>query len=351
MKLGTATSTVLHAAILSWGLLNLSAPQVQQIELSGVEIDFEASEVSKPVIGDKDASLQETPAPKPTQKPVEEPKPEAQNVGESKDDTKTETKAKPADKAVESAATAKKPEPKVEKPEPKPEAKPKPKTVATPELASKTEEPTPVQKVEPKPEPAAEPKQTQAQFQIASLPSALPVPNARPKPTRAKTTQRKVPDETKSASKNGGKKDTKDKVGDEIKNLITKEEAAGGGSKKSEKKVAGLGASTGRSTGKLSQSELDRLRSAISNCTTGLAGQIISPELQIKIVIHLNPDGSIKRIPVIDTQGGTVQEKKRFGAAMLRAVKRCAPYDFLPKDKYETWAEVVPTFHPAQMFQ
>ena len=101
MKFGVATSSVLHAALLSWGLLSLSAPEVQQIELSGVEIDFETSNESQPVQGEADAEVRETPAPKPTQKPEPEPQPEAKNIGDSKSDQKSESKEPPKEQAVE----------------------------------------------------------------------------------------------------------------------------------------------------------------------------------------------------------------------------------------------------------
>lgn len=350
MKFGVATSSVLHAAIISWGLLNLSAPEIQEIELSGVEIDFETSTESQPVQGEKEADVKETPAPKPTKKPEE--KPEAKNVGDAKTDEKSEAKEKPADKAVEKTAAAPKPDKAIEKPEEVKKVEPKPEPTPATELAAKNDPITDIIDQAPVEEPVA-PTPTIAEQQIAALPQSLPVPVSKPKPPKpntAKTKERKQPDNEPAKKADSAKKNDEPNVSDLIKNNKTTEKAASGGQKKSTK-TAALGTSTSSFATRLSRREEDTLISRISRCSTGQAGQSISPDLQITIVMELNKDGSFKISPKGKAKGGTKSEQGKFTRDALRYALRCAPYDFLPKGKYETWKEIVVTFHPSKMFQ
>ena len=350
MKFGVATSTVLHAAILSWGLLNLSAPEVQQIDLSGVEIDFETSNESQPVQGEKEADVSESPAPKPTEKPEDEP--EAQNIGDAKTDEKSENREAAEDKVVEKSATAPEPEDAIEKPDISPTEKPEEQPTPATELSSIDDPATPITPEQPAEETAA-PEPSESEIQIAALPEKLPVPTAKPKPPKpntAKTTERKTPEDQASERAKDAKKDDEPTVSDLIKNSKTTEQASSGGKKKSNE-VAALGTSTSSFAKKLSRREEDQLISRIGRCSTGQAGQVISGDLQVTIILELNPDGTFKIQPKGKATGGTAQERSRFTRDALRYALRCAPYDFLPSEKYETWKEIVVTFHPSLMFQ
>jgi len=88
----------------------------------------------------------------------------------------------------------------------------------------------------------------------------------------------------------------------------------------------------------------------ISKCATGLSGQLISDDLIIKVIFELDMNGNVTQIPAIITNDGTTLEQRRFGVLSHRWVQRCAPYDFLPKEKYEIWAKNEVTFRPAKMF-
>ena len=71
MKSSVTISSVAHVAILSWGLLNLSAPEPMVIDLgANTIIDVESSEESQIAEGEKQAELSDTSAPKPTESPV-----------------------------------------------------------------------------------------------------------------------------------------------------------------------------------------------------------------------------------------------------------------------------------------
>lgn len=353
MKLGTTLSSIAHVAILSWGLLATSAPPPFEVsDVESVPIDIIPFEdVANAVKGAKEAEVTNTPAPVPTQKP--ETNPEAVNVGDASRDTEVETEAPANDVPTEETSQASR----APTPEPIPAPVPKPVEEVQEEAAKATEVaalPDPATPVEPEPPaPTPEPEVSEDGLEKLIEENRIPVPSvaqrpAPPKPNTAKTNDRK---QLAELSKSAGEPDKSEKkeAKKETK-LQDKKEASSGGQKKSTQ-TASLGTTTGKQTGTLSRSEMDALRSAVERCASGLSGQLISENLQIKIVIRLAPDGSIKSIPLIDTIGGTAAEQRRFGPAMLRAVKRCAPYDFLPKDKYETWAEIVPTFFPAKMFQ
>ena len=82
MKAGVVVSAVLHAAILTWGLWSLGAPEpleVANVESLPVEL-VPVEEYSQSLIGKKDAPVTETPAPDPTDEPAIDDA--AQNVGE-----------------------------------------------------------------------------------------------------------------------------------------------------------------------------------------------------------------------------------------------------------------------------
>ncbi len=348
MKFGVATSTVLHAAILSWGLLNLSAPEIEQIELSGVEIDFETSNDSTPVEGKKEADVAEKPAPAPTKKPQEDA--EAKNTGDAKTDEKSENREKPVERVVEKTATVPEPDQAVKKPDPVPTTKPEDQPTPATELAAINDPATPITQELPSEEA---PEVSEAEYQLAALASKLPTPTAKPsppKPNTAKTKERKKPDDAPSKKTRDAKKSKEPSVSDLIKNNKTTEKAASGGKKKSTQ-TAALGTSKSSFAKNLSRREEDQLISNISRCSTGQAGQIISPDLKITIILELNPDGSFRISPKGKASGGTSKEQSKFTRDALRYSLRCAPYDFLPKEKYETWKEIVVTFHPSRMFE
>jgi len=353
MKLGTTLSSVAHVALLSWGLWAGTAPPPMEVpDVESVPIDIvPIEEFSTAVQGAREADLTSTPAPVPTQKP--ETVPEATNVGDATEDVNIQADRISDDAPTEETSEAT--QAPVVEPEPTPEPTPsqevaEPTAKAT-EVAALPDPATPVTSETPAPTP--EPEVSEDGLEKLIEENRIPVPSvaqrpAPPKPNTAKTNDRKQLAELTKAT---GKPDAPKKQ--EVKKETTlqdKKKASSGGQKKSTQ-TASLGTSQGRSRGTLTRSELDALRSAVERCSSGLSGQLISEDLQIKIVIRLAPDGTIKSIPVVDTIGGTPAEQRRFGPAMLRAVKRCAPYDFLPKDKYDTWAEIVPTFYPAQMFQ
>ncbi|WP_062228882.1 cell envelope integrity protein TolA [Aureimonas frigidaquae] len=339
-----ATSAVLHALVLTWGLWHfqpapLDLTQGEALPVSVVPIE----EYSEVVAGDDEAPMTETPAPTPTQAPERTPMP-AENVGENEVDLDTPPRPQEAPRETVQTATADAPPPAAE-PEPEPQPQEAPPEEATPE-------PVPV----PEPEPEPEPQPTeQAAVEPApepepQLPQNVPTPQVRPQPPQPVETPRPQP--TRTAERTPQERPAQDQTerefdADEIAALLNREQSAGGGARRSEQ-AASLGGQ--RTTGaKLSQSELDALRAQVQRCWSPPAGISDAGTLRVSIQMQLDPSGALIGVPQIVNGGGSSTAERVAGEAAVRAVRRCAPYS-LPSDKYDSWRQVQINFDPSQMF-
>ncbi|ARO31595.1 hypothetical protein NXC14_CH03706 [Rhizobium sp. NXC14] len=70
-------------------------------------------------------------------------------------------------------------------------------------------------------------------------------------------------------------------------------------------------------------------------------GQARDGGVVITIHLWLDKNGAIAGSPKVTASGGTEAARKSLSAAALRAVRRSAPFTMLPKEKYESWREVV----------
>ncbi|OCW14310.1 hypothetical protein [Brucella melitensis] len=356
MKAGLTSSVVLHAVAVALAVGSFSSPKafdVQDSESFPVDI-VPIESLTQIQQGDKKAPMKEKSAPVPTTRP--QTVPNAENFGDQEVDTKTppkpDAKAKPIETAEEPKAQ---PEP-VKKPEPKPDPKPEPKPEEKPTPVPANEmqaEPEPKQEV--KPDPVAEAIEKQAEAPDAEalkLPDRVPAPKAKPKPPQAqtaKTNERKQPEEkkkTQSASQTSQSKN--DAIADEVAALLNKQKASGGGAKRSTDQ-ASLGGKKNTGGSKLSQSEMDALRGAISKCWNVPAGVADAPGLVVTVKMKLAEDGSIQGTPEVTSGGGADGVARAAAESARRAVMRCAPYN-LPVDKYDSWSEVIVNFDPSEMF-
>ncbi|MBB4292973.1 hypothetical protein GGE16_005053 [Rhizobium leguminosarum] len=57
--------------------------------------------------------------------------------------------------------------------------------------------------------------------------------------------------------------------------------------------------------------------------------------------------GAIVGSPEVEATGGNEAARKNLSAAALRAVLRASQFTMLPKEKYESWKEVVLHFEPS----
>ncbi len=355
MKLGATASVIAHTMVLSWGLLTISSPRplsVADVEALPVDI-IPIEALTQTIQGDKKAPVAETPAPKPTTKPVVEEK--ATNVGNSKVDAKSSTSKEIAPRPVEAAAPPKaQPEAKV-KPsqvtETQPEESKETVPVPTTELAVDPQEKIKVAAIEPD-EQSTTSREAEAvpQEEFAKLPDLVPTPAARPakaKPKVAKTNERKEAEKPAAKIAKAAPKSKSKKQADEISELLNRQKSTASGAKRS-KRQAALGAK--KTTGeKLSQNEMDALRGKIQGCFNLTAGMADAEELRATVKVRLSPSGELEGKPMVTASGGNASVRRAFKGAARRAVQKCAPYDKLPKDKYQTWAELVVNFDVSDM--
>lgn len=352
MKTGLTTSMVLHAAVLGFGLVSLSAPrpfEVADVESLPVDI-IPIEQLTQIQQGDKKAPMDEKPSPKPTEKT--ETIPDAEKIGENKVDTEKKATPTVTPKEVEAAAmpeSAPKPEPKPVEKKPEPAIEPEPKTAAVPATEA-TPEPQPKQEV--KPDPVSEAITTaEAQTDAVELPTEAPAPQARPKPPQAQTAkapEKKDAEKPVKEASSRPKSEEKEFNADEVAALLNKEKASGGGAKRSTQ-TASLGGDKTTGGTKLTQSEMDALRGQVQRCWSIPAGAVDAQNLRVSVKFRLDPSGALEGSPEIISGGGSAGVERAAAEAARRAVSRCAPYT-LPADKYEAWADVIVNFDPSEMF-
>ena len=354
MKFGVIVSGTVHAAILGWSLMALGsqAPKFN-IDLVIPEIDVDFKDDAALAKGDPKAAKSERPAPKPTKKLPELKK--AKNVGDTKVDAKSKIKVATKEKPVEVKAPPPKPkEPAIKpviKPVIKPDAEPqkaeKDSPVPTNKLASLNEPPAPVR--EKADEVPAKEQQAATEAKPAKIIKPAKAKPKQEKPKTAKTQQRKKPDEIKKAIEKAAAKKEEKETDDKLAALLNKVKPTATGAKKTTKK-ASLGSKKEGSAKRLSADQMNKLKETVANCSTGFGGGEISEDLAITVTVRLALDGTIMGKPQVQARGGTAAEQRRYSRDVLRYVKRCAPYNFLPKDQYDTWAILEPTFYPSEMF-
>jgi outer membrane biosynthesis protein TonB len=312
MKAGWTISAVGHAAVLAWGLVTfatkpLSAPPPEFITTDIIS----ATDFSQLTQGVKTAPKAET------------PKPLVEKVADAK--PVEEVRAKVADNKPEITATADKieppkPEPEKKKPEPKP--------------------PTPAAKNEPKQAFAKEPEP-----KVDPIAEALKKDTTKPDPKTQQKAETPLPPKKPEQQKPQPKFDAH-----RIAALLDKRDpqrhSATG---ETLSNTPSLGTPTGRAAS-LSQSEIDALRARIQQCWNPPAGLADARDLIVVVRIRFNQDGSLSAEPTLSNSGSHPTFQIAAESA-LRAVRRCAPYSFMPIAKYDVWKDVEVTFDPRDMFR
>ncbi len=106
---------------------------------------------------------------------------------------------------------------------------------------------------------------------------------------------------------------------------------------------------------RLTASDEAKMRAAVERCwnASAIIGAPEPEKLVVTIDIELNPDGTLAGSPKVVNQLQINLSGNRFWKvaeqSALRAVVGCAPYDFLPQDRYDTWKEFTLNFDPSQM--
>ena len=343
MKGSIIASSLIHGLALSVALVSLGSPE--KLEFANVEtlpVDIvPIEEFTQIQQGDKKAPLGERSAPVPTSRPpIAEP---AENFGDNDIDLKTPPtpSERPAREEVAAAP------PKVEEPAPVPVPDPTPTEVAQ-AVPEETAPPPPPeetpQEPAPEPQPAAE---------AIPLPEKAPVPPSRPKVETASIPQRPEPKpevKPEPQRQQAAQQPQMDSSfnADEVAALLNNVDAGGGGARRSTDEAA-LGGQTNTGGEKLSQSELDALRGIIENNWLITPGMADAQDVRIRVTFRLDPDGNLIGQPEATATGGSPTAQRVLISGAVRAVRKSAPFSNLPRDKYETWSEVVVNFDPSQL--
>ncbi|MBZ5758997.1 MULTISPECIES: hypothetical protein [Rhizobium] len=393
MKASIVTSAVVHGLVLVWALVTIGAPksfEVQPDESTPVEI---VTDVSMTQTGDKKAPQKDKAAPKPTTKQTEIAN--AQNAGENDVDLKSAPKPVPKPTENQSTGAPKKVEAPTPKVDPTPNdvksvekeetdvAPPPPTPTEAPKPPTPTPVPTPTPPPIPTPTPPPPtPVPTQDKAELApsdqATPDNVPVPQIKPQPPAppkvAEKPVEKPPEkkpETKPAEKpvqtadkssdTDKKKDDKkremakaasskesDFDADEISALLNKQQATGGGAKRQQQQAA-LGTDKPANGAKLSQSEIDALRSQIQNNWNVPAGMSGVEGMVIRVHMKLDESGTIVGMPDVQVTGGSESAQQALSGSATRAVMMSSPFKNLPRDKYDAWNEVIVNFDPSDL--
>jgi outer membrane biosynthesis protein TonB len=309
MKTGLTISAIGHAAVLVWAVVSFGAKPRDAMPIDSLPIDIiSATEFSELMAGSKTAP--KAPAPKPLVEKIAEPKPvdnPAQKVVE-----------KPEIVAASALMPETAPEPKVPEPKPAPASKAQPES--KPQQAEK--------KPDPKPDPIAEAlkkdsKKSEPKKEEAKIAQKKP-PQPQPKFDPQQIEQRLALLDKRTPQRLAA-------VGDTLNTTAT------------------LGTSTGTAP-RLSQNELDALRARLAQCWTLPAGATDAQDLNVEVHILLRQDGSLSAEPKVLNRSSSPFFQVAAESA-LRAVRTCAPFNFLPVAKYEAWKDIEVNFNPQYMFR
>lgn len=312
MRHGWTISTALHLAVLGWAAVRFgSTPLPPSPPPNLIPID---------VVSDTDTS-QITAGIKTAPK-AEKPKQLVEKIGETKPNENPAKKVVDKPEVTAAADEPPKPEP------PKPEAKP----VPTP--------PVPQARPEPKPREAFAPENKPKPDPIAE---AIKRDEAK-KPEPKQPTHPPKKQETKHHQKFDASQ-----IQQRLALLDRRDPQRRAATGDTLSPTPSLGAPTGNAAS-LSQSEIDALRARIQQCWSPPVGLADARDLAVVVRIQFNRDGSLSRDPSVSNNGSHPMFQIAAESA-LRAVRRCAPYSFMPPAKYDIWKDVEVTFDPRDMFR
>jgi len=92
---------------------------------------------------------------------------------------------------------------------------------------------------------------------------------------------------------------------------------------------------------------IDALRSKLAECWTVPPGAR-EASITVKVRFNLRRDKTVDGLPVVLSGGGDTLSDATAQSA-VSAVMECAPYDFLPAERYDMWQEITVNFTPDMM--
>jgi outer membrane biosynthesis protein TonB len=207
-----------------------------------------------------------------------------------------------------------------------------PKPVEKPE-PPKPEEPEKPKPEEPKPEPKPVPPQPEEKVE--------PVPEEKVEKKEEKPVEKKV--EKPTPPKKEPPKKTFDAAN--IAQLLDKAPDTAPKAEAVEAKEDFQSPTTDDPSAALTMSETDALRQRIEGCwkVRDLMGNADADKFRARLRILISQDGQVIGKPsIVDISN--VTGSRVFAERAISAVLSCAPYDFLPANKYSSWRENVFTF-------
>jgi TolA protein len=92
---------------------------------------------------------------------------------------------------------------------------------------------------------------------------------------------------------------------------------------------------------------IDALRSKLAECWTVPPGAR-EASITVKVRFNLRKDRTVDGLPIVLSGGGDTLSDATAQSA-VSAVMECAPYDFLPAERYDMWQEITVNFTPDMM--
>lgn len=217
----------------------------------------------------------------------------------------------------------------VDEPEPEPDV-PEPEIE---EPAAPVDEPEPETQPEPEPEPAP--------VEIEEEPEQEPEPVEEPEPVKEPEPESDELDFDALSALIDREQDEPRAAPRETPSEVTEQ---------ADQPRAAIGAGD-----RLTASDEAKMRAAVERCwnASAIIGAPEPEKLLVTIDFELNRDGSLTSPPRVANALQINLSGNRFWKVAereaLAAVVKCAPYDFLPLDRYQTWKEFKLNFDPSQM--
>jgi TolA protein len=323
MKGSFASSLFAHGALLLVVLIGLPNPEPFKVEPQ------EAVQVDISNIGDV-TKVKAT-----TQEVVEKPvKPAAQK-------TEVTKQVKPAPKVAEEEILAAKP--KEPEPEPEPVKKPEPEKVEDKPLEdTKLEELLKKQ--------AADEQKAVEEAALAEKKAADEKKKAdAEEKKKAEADKKKKAEEAKKKAEAEKKKKQKLDVAalDALLNTENEERTAPKKTGETDGAPDQGATETQGDDSEVAATLIDALRSKLSECWTVPPGAR-EARITVKVRFNLRKDKSVDGLPIVLSGGGDTLSDATAQSA-VSAVMECAPYEFLPADRYDMWQEITVNFTPDMM--
>ncbi len=319
-RTGLTISMLMHIAVLVWLFVTLPATNIKSTEALAVDVVSD-TEFSQMMAGIKNAP----------QSPV--PKPVVDKIGETKPVKDPTPKVSDNPEIIPTAEAPPPPAPQPEKPEVKPEPKP--------EKAEVKPEPKP-EKAEPQPDEIAE---------------AIKRDEQKKREEAKKLAEQKKREEAKKLAEQKKREEAKKREAEKfdtgsIENrlaLLDKrapQRQAATGETLNQTATLGAAVATGPT---MSVNEFAALQARLADCWDVPVGVRNARDLSVIVRIEFKKDGSLAAEPQVVNHSALPVFQVAAESAQ-RAVRKCAPYTFMPAAKYEAWKVIEVNFDPKQMF-